>query len=98
MSNIIGEKKVKIILAMDQIKGPAPSHYISQKSGVEDAEELLRMLEEDGVVSTALPVSESMSNMPQYELANRAKRLLQQLLATQLEELIARPQAIKVRV
>jgi len=98
MSNIIGEKKVKIILAMDQIKGPAPVHYVSQKSGVEDAEELLRMLEEDGVVSRAPPVSESMSNVPQYELTNRAKRLLQQLVATQLEELIARPQAIKVRV
>jgi len=98
MSNIIGEKKVKIILTMDQTKGPAPVHYISQKSGVENAEELLHMLEQDGVVSRAPPISESMSNAPQYELTHRAKRLLQQLVATQLEELIARPQAIKVRV
>lgn len=98
MSNIIGEKKVKIVLAMERIDGPAPVHYISQKSGVEDARELLLQLEKDGVIIKAQPISESMSNAVQYELTNRARRLLQQLVATQLEQLIARPQVIEVRI
>lgn len=98
MSNIIGEKKIKIVLAMDRIGGPAPVHYISQKSGVEDAQELLHQLEKDGIICRASPISESMSNVPQYELTNKAKKLLQQLVATQLEQLIMRPRVIEVRV
>ena len=98
MSNIIGEKKIKIILAMDRINGPAPVHYISQKSGVENAQELLRQLEDDDIVCRAPPVSESMSKAVQYELTNRAKKLLQQLVATQLEQLITRPPLIEVRI
>lgn len=97
MLNIIGEKKVKIILTMDRINGPAPVHYISQKSGVESAQELLRQLEADGVVSRTQPISESMSKAVQYELTSRAKKLLHQLVAAQLEQLIAHPQVITVR-
>jgi ribosomal protein S19E (S16A) len=98
MSNIIGERKVKIVLAMNRIDGPAPVHHISQKSGVEDAQELLHQLEKDGIICRASPISESMSNVPQYELTNKAKKLLQQLVATQLEQLIMQPRVIEVRV
>ncbi len=97
MSNIIGEKKVKIVLAMDRINGPVPVHYVCEKCGVENGEELLRQLEQDGIVSRAQPISESMSNAVQYELTDKARRLLRQLVGTQLEQLIARSQVIQVQ-
>lgn len=97
MSNIIAEKKVKIVLALDKINGAAPVHYLSQKSGVEDAQELLQLLEKEGIVSRASPISESMSTAVQYQLTHKAKTLLQQLVTTQLEQLIALPRAIEVR-
>ncbi len=97
MSNIIVEKKIKIVLAMDRIGGPAPVHHICEKCGVENAEVLLRQLEQDGVINLAQPISESMSNAVQYELTNRAKNQLQQLFSSQLRQLIARPQVIEVQ-
>ena len=97
MSNIVGEKKIKIILALEQAKGAAPGGYIAQKSGIDDPSELLRQLEEDGAVCRLPSDSWSASNAPQYQLTSKAKKLLQQLVATQLEQLIARPQVGQVR-
>jgi hypothetical protein len=88
MSNIIEEKKVKIILALDQAKGPAPVGYISKKSDIENPRELLRQLEEDGIVCCLPSNSWSPSNAPQFELTVKAKKLLQQLIATRLEQLV----------
>jgi len=88
MSSIIEEKKVKIILALDQAKGPAPVGYISKKSGIENPRELLRQLEEDGIVYCLASNSWSPSNAPQFELTAKAKKLMQQLIATRLEQLI----------
>jgi len=88
MSNIIEEKKVKIILALDQAKGSAPIGYISKKSAIENPRELLRQLEEDGIVCCLPSNSWSPSNAPQFELTANAKKLLQQLVATRLEQLI----------
>jgi len=88
MSNIIQEKKVKIILALDQAKSPAPIGYISRKSGIENPLELLLQLEEDDIVYRLPSNSWSPSNAPQFELAPKAKKLLQQLIATRLEQII----------
>jgi len=88
MANIITESKVKVILALDQAKGAAPIGYISQKSGIEDPRELLRQLEEEGIICMVSPSSWSPANEPQYELTNKAKKLLQQLIATRLQQLI----------
>jgi len=88
MSNIIQEKKVKIVLALDQAKSPAPVGYISKKSGIENPIELLQQLEKDGIVSRLTSSSWSPTNAPQFELTPKAKKLLQQLIATRLEQLI----------
>ncbi len=88
MANIIEEKKVKIILALDQAKGPAPIGYISRKSAIEDPLELLQQLEEDGIVCCLPSNSWSPSNAPQFELTAKARKFLQQLIATRLEQLI----------
>jgi len=88
MLNIIQEKKVKIVLALDQAKSPAPIGYISKKSGIENPRELLQQLEKDGIVSRLPSSSWSPTNAPQFELAPKAKKLLQQLMATRLEQLI----------
>ncbi len=84
----IEENKVKVILALDQAKGPAPIGYISQKTGIENPRELLRQLEEDGIVQRLPFNSWSPSGAPQFELTAKAKRLLQQLIATRLEQLV----------
>ena len=97
MSNIIGEKKAKIVLEMDRMNCPAPVHHICRKCGVENSEELLRQLEQDGIIGRASPISESMSNVVQYVLTTEAKNQLQQLVANQLEQLIARPQVIRIQ-
>jgi len=82
------ENKIKVVLALDQAKGPAPVGYVSQKSGIEDPLELLRQLEEDGIVHR-LPLNTwSPSGAPQFELTPKAKRLLHQLVAARLEQLI----------
>ena len=88
MSDMIGESKINVILALSQAKGPAPIGYISQKSGIENPRELLRQLEEDDIVEKSPFNSWSASNAPQYELTNKAKKLLQQLIASRLEQLI----------
>lgn len=82
------DNKIKVILALDQAKGPAPIGYISQKAGIEDPRELLRQLEEDGIVHRLAVNSWSPSSSPQFELTTKAKKLLQQLVATRLERLI----------
>ncbi len=96
MSNIIGEEKAKIVLEIDRMNGPAPVHHICKKCGVENAEELLRQLEQDGIIGRASPISESMSNVVQYMLTTEAKNQLQQLVANQLEQLITRPQVVRI--
>jgi len=88
VSSIIEEKKVKIIMALDRARSPAPVGYISKKSGVENPLELLRQLEEDGIVCCPPSSSWSPTNSPQFELTPKAKKLLQQLIATRLEQLI----------
>lgn len=97
MANTIGDK-VKVILTIDEMEEPVSAGDISWKSGVEKmhVEELLRQLEKEDVVTKVPPLSESLSKVRFYKLTSRAKKLLQQLVATQLEELIARPQVIQV--
>lgn len=86
------EKKVRIILALSEAKNAAPVGYVCQKCGIDDACENpcrhLRQLEEDGVIRRLSPNSWSPALEPQYELPNRTKNLLQQLVATRLEQLI----------
>jgi len=84
----IEENKVKVILALDQAKGPAPIGYISHKTGIDNPRELLRQLEEDGIIQRLPFNSWSPSGAPQFELTAKAKKLLQQLIATRLEQLI----------
>ena len=98
MANNIGDK-VKVILTIDEMGEPVSAGDISWKSGVEktQVDEFLEQLEEEGVVTKVPPLSESLSKVRFYKLTSRAKNLLQQLVATQLEELIARPQVIQVR-
>ncbi len=84
----IEENKVKVILALDQAKGPAPIGYISQKTGIDNPRELLRQLEEDGIVQRSPSNTWSPSGAPQFELTTKAKKLLQQLIATRLEQFI----------
>ena len=88
MSDILEENEVKIVLALDKAKGSAPIGYISQKSGIENPHELLQQLEQGGIVCRVPSSSWSPTNQPQYELTNKAKKLLQQLIATRLEQLI----------
>lgn len=99
MTNTIADK-VRVILTIDEMGEPVSAGDISWKSGVEKThvEELLRQLEEEDVVTKVPPLSESLSDVRFYKLTSRAKKLLQQLVATQLEKLIARPQVIQVRV
>lgn len=48
----------------------------------------LRQLEDDGIIQRAPPSTWSASLEPQYEITAKAKRLLQQLVASRLEQLI----------
>jgi DNA-binding MarR family transcriptional regulator len=98
LPNIVGNK-VKVILTIDEMGEPVSASDISWKSGVEKTEvqEILRQLEQDDVVTKVPPLSESLSDVRFYKLTSRAKKLLQQLVATQLEELIGRPQVVQVR-
>jgi hypothetical protein len=84
----IEESKVKVILALDQAKGPAPIGYVTQKTGLENPNEILRQLEEDGIVRMLPASSWSTANSPQFELTPKAKKLLQELIATRLEQLV----------
>jgi len=88
----IEEKKIRIMLALDEAKNAAPVGYICQKCGTDDTCQNpcrhLRQLEEDGVIQRLSPSSWSPSLEPQYELPSKTKKLLQQLIATRLEEAI----------
>lgn len=84
----IGEDKVKLVLAMERAKGPAPLGYLTQRTGIEDPRELLSQLEGEGIVRRLSPDSWSPSHAPQYELTGKATKLLHQLIATRLEQLI----------
>lgn len=86
------EKKLKIILALGEAKLGAPVGYICQKCGMDDRCQNpcihLSQLEEDGVIQRLSPSTWSASLEPQYELPAKSKKLLQQLIATRLEQLI----------
>ena len=86
------EKKVKIVLALGEAKNAAPVGYICQRCGIDDTCENpcihLGQLEEDGIIHRVSPSTWSASLEPQYELPARSKKLLQQLIATRLEQLI----------
>jgi len=86
------EKKASIVLALDAAKSGAPVGYICERCGIEETCEnpckYLKQLEEDGIIQRLPPSSWSASLEPRYELSKRAKKLLQQLITTRLEQLI----------
>ncbi len=90
------EKKIRIMLALEEAKNAAPVGYICQKCGMDDTCDSpcrhLSQLEQDGLIQRLSPSGWSASLEPKYELPGKTKRLLQQLIARRLEEII------KVRV
>jgi hypothetical protein len=86
------ERKTRIILALNEAKNAAPAGYICQRCGIDETCENpcrnLRQLEDDGIVQRAPPSAWSASLEPQYELPAKTKKLLQQMIATRLEQLI----------
>jgi len=86
------ERKTRIILALNEAKNAAPVGYICQRCGIDETCENpcrnLRQLEDDGIIQRASPSTWSPSREPQYELPARTKKLLQQMVATRLEQLI----------
>ena len=86
------EKKVKIVLALGEAKTPVPVGYICERCGMNRAYDNpsvhLDQLEQDGIVHRMSPSSWSASLEPQYELSAKSKNLLQQLIATRLEQII----------
>ena len=82
------EKAARILLVLEQAKGPAPVGYIVSRSGIETPERLLAQLEEDALIYRVSPSQWSASNEPQYELTPRTKEILQQLIVTRLEQLV----------
>jgi hypothetical protein len=87
------ERKTRIILALNEAKNAAPTGYICQRCGIDETCESpcrnLRQLEEDGIIQRSPASTWSASLEPQYELPVRTKKLLQQMIATRLEQLIA---------
>jgi hypothetical protein len=86
------ERKTRIILALNEAKSAAPVAYICQRCGIDGTCETpcrnLRQLEADGIIQRASPSTWSASREPQYELPAKTRRLLQQMVATRLEQLI----------
>jgi hypothetical protein len=86
------EKKVRIILALGEAKNGAPVQYVCERCGMDDTCENpcrhLTQLEEDGMVRRLSPSTWSPSLDPKYELSSRTRKLLQQMIATRLEQLI----------
>ena len=86
------ERKTRIILALNEAKNAAPVGYICQRCGIDERCENpcrnLAQLEEDGIIQRAHPSTWSPSLGPQYELPVKTKRLLQQMIAARLEQLI----------
>ena len=99
MTNSVGDK-IKVILTIEEMDAPVSAGDISWKSGVakRHVEELLQQLEEEDIVTKVPPLSESLSSVRFYKLTSRAKNTLQQLIAARLEEMLARPQVIQVRI
>jgi DNA-binding MarR family transcriptional regulator len=98
LSKTVGNK-VKIILTLDESGNfPVSPNDISWKTGLEKAyvQQLLQQLEEADVVTKVPPLSESMADIRFYKLTTTAKKQLRQMVATQLEELIGRPQTIQI--
>ena len=88
MSEIIEEKKVKVLVALDRAKSPAALGYISEHSGVEEPYELLEQLEKVGLVRRAPPSDWSPAGEPRFELTPRPRKTLQKLIANRLMQLI----------
>ena len=86
------ERKTRIILALNEAKNAAPVGYICQRCGLDETCETpcrnLTQLEEDGIIQRAPASTWSPSLEPQYELPMKTKKLLQQMIATRLEQLI----------
>jgi hypothetical protein len=86
------ERKIRIILALNEAKGSAPVGYVCQRCGIDETCRNpcrnLRQLEDDGIIQRAPPSTWSPSLEPQYELPAKTKKLLQQMVATRLEQLI----------
>jgi hypothetical protein len=86
------ERKIRIILALNEAKSAAPVGYICQRCGIDETCENpcrnLRQLEDDGIIQRVSPSTWSASREPQYELPAKTKKLLQQMVATRLEQLI----------
>ena len=86
------ERKTRIILALDEAKSAAPVAYICQRCGIDETCETpcrnLSQLEDDEIVQRAPLNTWSPSHDPQYELPTKMKKLLQQTVATRLEQLI----------
>jgi hypothetical protein len=86
------ERKTRIILALNEAKNSAPVGYICQRCGIDETCENpcrnLRQLEDDGIIQRVSPSTWSASMDPQYELPGKTKKLLQQMVATRLEQLI----------
>lgn len=86
------ERKTRIILALNEAKSAAPIGYVCQRCGIDETCENpcrnLRQLEDDGIIQRTSPSTWSSSLDPQYELPTKTKKLLQQMVATRLEQLI----------
>ena len=86
------ERKIRIILALNEAKNAAPVGYVCQRCGIDDKCENpcrnLRQLEEDGIIQL-LPASTWSSSLePRYELPAKTKKLIQQMVAARLEHLV----------
>jgi len=88
VSDILEEKKLKMLVALHRAKGLAPLGYITEHSGVEEPYELLEQLEKNGLVRRAPPSDWSPAGEPRFELAPSAKKMLQKLIANRLLQLI----------
>lgn len=86
------ERKIRIILALNEAKNAAPVGYVCERCGIDETCEApcrnLAQLEDDGIVQRARPSSWSPSREPQYELPAKTRKLLQQIVAVRLEQLI----------
>jgi DNA-binding HxlR family transcriptional regulator len=86
------ERKIRIILALNEAKNAAPVGYVCQRCGVDETCETpcrnLKQLEEDGIIQR-LPASTWSSSLePRYELPAKTKKLIQQMVAARLEHLV----------
>ncbi len=95
MSDIVEEKKVKILVVLDRARSPAAVGYISEHSGIEEPYKLLEELEKDGLVKRTPPSDWSSAGEPRFEFAPGAKKILQEITANKLIQLIEkRPKSV----